>query len=105
MTTRSTIILLMLIAATSTMFGQDAKYQRLFPFDNEKFKERLNEYSSIELDTLAEIQGVIASNFNKNYSMRWFKVKEEDMEQMPNMTIRKDYSISLFPEWFFWFVF
>ncbi len=87
---RRTIILLVLIAATSTLFGQDAKYQKLFQFDIEKFKERLKENNSFELDALPEIQGVIASNFNKNYSMRWFEVKEEDMAQMPNMSIRKD---------------
>ncbi|MCK5704547.1 MAG: hypothetical protein KAI29_25515, partial [Cyclobacteriaceae bacterium] len=50
----------------------------------------LKEFNLLELDSLQIIQGSIVLKDNTKYSMMWLEVHEEDMAQMPNMSIKKD---------------
>ena len=90
MSGKSTFVLFVLISITCSLYGQDSKYQRLYPFDNEKFKERLKEYNSLVLDTVPNLEEALASNINNKYAMKWHKVEEDEMAPMPNMQIKKD---------------
>lgn len=89
------IPLLVLLGSTISLMGQDSKYERLFPFDNEAFKERLKEYNLFEKDSLKQPKEVIVLGNKNKYSMRWFKVHEEDMAKMPNMPIKKDVKFTM----------
>ncbi|MCK5470758.1 MAG: hypothetical protein KAI99_19680 [Cyclobacteriaceae bacterium] len=90
MAVRIILLVLMGFGTTMSLFAQDSKYEMLIPFDDEQFKGRLKEFNLLELDSLQIIQGSIVLKDKNKYSMRWFEVHEEDMAQMPNMSIKKD---------------
>ena len=90
MAVRIILLVLMGFGTTMSLIAQDSKYEMLIPFDDEPFKERLKEFNLLELDSLQIIQGSIVLKDNTKYSMMWLEVHEEDMAQMPNMSIKKD---------------
>lgn len=90
MTIKFTILSFIFLGSTISLMGQDSKYDRLFPFDNEAFKERLKEYKVFEKDSFKKQKEVIVLQNKNKYTMKWFNVQEEDMAKMPNMAIKND---------------
>lgn len=90
MSVKYTLLLLLLLGSTSLLLAQDSKSILILPFDNETFKERIKEYNLFENDSVKQKNEVfVLENMNK-YSMKWFKVYEDEMAQMPQMPIKKD---------------
>ncbi len=89
------IPLFIFLGSTISLMGQDSKYERLYPFDNEAFKERLKDYNLFEKDTLKQAKEVIVPGNKNKYSMKWLNVHEDDMAKMPNMPINKDIQFTM----------
>jgi len=86
------VLTLLLNGMSNLMLGQDSKTLRLFPFDNEKFKEALEERNRLIPDSMINPNESIRQKLDDRNSMQIYPVPKD---QMPNMVFRKDINYTL----------
>ena len=86
----------LIILSATYLFGQESKYDRIFPFDSEKFEKKFNEKSPMDLDKSLKFQAeaTLLSRRNKN-SMPLLEIQKDHLPKMPNMSIRKDINYTM----------
>lgn len=86
------LITLFLSGLSHILFGQDLKTQRLFPFDNERFKEALEEHNRFIPDSMINPDESIRQKLDDRNTMQIYPVPKD---QMPNMVFRNDIKYTL----------
>ena len=90
MTGKFIIIMLFLGNVGGPLMAQELKYQRIYPFNDEKYKERLNDFNHLKSDSLLIMNDTLANNKNNKYPMRILELQGDNMAIMSMMNIDKD---------------
>jgi len=95
MTGKFIIIMLFLGSVGGPLMAQELEYQRIYPFNDEKYKERLNDFNHLKSDSLLIMNDTLANNINNKYPMRILELKGENMATLPMMNIDKDLNYNM----------
>jgi hypothetical protein len=90
MTGKFIILTLILGSTVDSLMAQELKYERIYPFNDEKFQERLNELNHFKSDSLLILNDTLSANINNKYPMRILELQGDKMAGMPMMNINKD---------------
>jgi len=90
MAAKKLLTLIIMLGAAYSVLAQDTRYQKIHPFDHEKFEERLREFNQLQLDTINLPMDSITAKKNEQYSMRILEIPENKIALMPTLPLGKD---------------